>query len=308
MRRKNLSKSGPNFFGLLVFIVIIVLGFFGATKALPLIQYTSFNKADRFNIAISGNKTQLLSLSPLKKTAIILDFPPDLYMTQVAFGYGKYPISSVYGAGQLDRRGGETLTRTLAEYVGVPMNGYVYLGEGQGGLKKTIISKSFLTSPSNLSILEKLQVMLLVFNLRDDKVKTIDLAKLATPLVLADGSTAISLEKEELDNSLSGVFLEDSLRDEDFRIEVVNTTKVLGLGTRVSRLLSNIGLMVVNVDSSNLFLPACKIEANKKAMGSRTVSRISSIYGCQIGKMDEDENRAAVRLFVGTDYANQVAP
>lgn len=305
MSRKYLPRSGPNFLGLLVFLIVIIFGFFAALQVIPEIKSGQYGKADRFNFAIAGNNTALVSLNILKKSAVFLKFPDNLYMSEVAFGYGKYSVSSVYSAGQLDRRGGETLSQTLAEYVGVPLSGYVYLKENGQTLKKVILSKDFLVSQSNISFLDKLQIMYLVFNLRDDKIKEINLDKYSSPLVLADGSVASSLEKDELDNFFDGLFLENSLQDEDLRLEVINTTKVFGLGSRVSRTLSNMGIAVVNVDSSSLLLPNCKIEASPKALNSKTVLRIAGIYGCSVSKT-ETESRAEVRVFVGVDYAKKI--
>lgn len=293
--------------GLFMLLLLIVLGFFGAIQILPFIQANGFGKAERFNVVIAGDKTLLLSLDVPQKSAILLRFPDDLYMPEVAFGYGQYRVSSVYGVGELDHRGGVTLSQTLQEYTGVPIDGYVLINGSHTGLKGTILSKDFLTGNSDLTIPEKLQLVLAVAGLRDDKIKTVDILKLASPLVLADGSEAIFLEKEELDNFLSGIFYESNLQDEGLRVEVVNTTKVAGLGSRVSRLLNNIGMSVVNVDSTSELLDKCRIETDDKSFSSKTVARITGIYNCQITKTNQDV-RAAVRVLVGSDYAKKVSP
>lgn len=307
MRSRRRLSSGPNFLGLFVLLLLIVAGFFAAIQILPFIQASGFGKAERFNVVIAGDKTLLFSFDVPQKSGVVLNFPDDLYMPEVAFGYGQYRISSVYGVGELDHRGGATISQTLQEYVGVPIDGFVLINGSHNGLKQTILSKDFLTGNTDLTIPEKLQLISAVAGLRDDKIKSVDISKLASPLVLADGSEAIFLEKEELDNFLSGIFNEGNLQDEGLRVEVVNTTKVAGLGSRVSRLLSNIGMSVVNVDTTSEQLDKCRIDTDEKDSSSKTVARIAGIYNCQISKTNQDA-RASVRVLVGSNYANQVSP
>ena len=158
MRRRRLPRSsGPNFIGLILFLLIIGAGAFLGLKFFPQIIGNKFGQADRFNLVLAGPKTELISLNISQKTAVVLDFPPDLYMTNVAFGYGSYRLSSVYPAGELDKRGGATLGKTLQDYVGVPVDGYVFLPPAN------ILSIDFIRAKSNLSILEKLQVMAFIF-------------------------------------------------------------------------------------------------------------------------------------------------
>lgn len=300
-RRRRLSaRGGPNLIGLLLFLVISGAGVFGAIKFLPQLAGNQFGKADRFNIVIAGPETKFLSLDLVQKSAVVLSVPSDLYIPEVAFGYGGYRISSVYPAGELDRRGGETIDLTLRDFIGVPMDGYIFLPFSTGSFQDMILSKDFLTAKSNLSLLERLQLVNTVFNLRQDKIRNIDLSKLTAPLVLADGSQAKSIEKAELDNYLSRDFFENSLRNENFRVEVINTTKIAGLGAKVSRLLSNIGMDVINVSDSGRALEKCQVEADPKVVNSKTVQRVVQIYGCSTVKSDLN-NRADVSVLVGSE-------
>ncbi|MCL4397458.1 LCP family protein [Patescibacteria group bacterium] len=308
MRRRSAHRrKGGNFYGGLILLLILgglALGVWKALPLLPSLLKGTHTHYDRINIVLGGRQTVLVSYNQIGKSAVVVKLPGDLYLTEVIHGYGQYKVSSVYPAGELDHRGGETLAGTVQEYLGVPVDGYYYTNRTLGDLKTFFLSPEFLfEAKSNISLLDRLELAIDLAGVRFDKIQSVDLEKVASPLVLADGSTAISLEKEEVDSALSGMFSESRLQDENLRVEVINTTEATGLGSRAQRLLSNIGLTVVNVDSREPALPTCQIQADSTAFSSLTVSRIAAIYGCKIEKKD-DGSRAAVTVMLGQNYAD----
>ena len=258
-----------------------------------------FGKFDRFNLVIAGPTVTLLSLDLTAKNAVVIRFPDDLYLTEITHGYGQYKISSVYAAGDLDRRGGETLSGTISEYLGVPVEGYFYSPKEASDIKKFFLNRN----KTNLSLFDNLRIILFLIPLRSDKIKLIDLAKMASPLILADGSKALGLEKSDLDNNLGGVFTEQKLQAENLRTEVINTTRVTGVGARATRLLVNVGLSVVNIESGNLPIVACQIHAGPKALNSLTVARIATIYSCSVAKKAA-VGRAEITVMLGQNYVD----
>ncbi len=287
---------------------ILLLGFGGLVVAVvgyKLLFASRVGKYDRFNVVLAGTPVELLSLDVTTKSAVAVFFPSDLYMTQTHHGYGGYRISAVYTVGQLDRRGGETLADTVGDYVGVPVDGYIV-----GSFNTSQSPSSVVISPglvfakdANIDFFDRLRLIQEVLTLRPDKITTVHLSDWSSSLILADGSTATVLDPGALDTDLSGYFFEDKLRNEKWRVEVLNSTDVSGLGNRAARMLANIGATVINVGDIGIALPHCKISAVKAAEQSATVARIAGILACSVEEKVES-GRADISVILGRDYAD----
>ncbi len=306
--KRKRSSSGGGLGGIFkLIIILLILGGLGVflAKFAPVMLAGKFSSSERFNLVVtSPEKTAFLSLDPDSKKATIIDFPTDLYITDVAHGYGQYPLSKVYEVGELDKRGGTVLSDTVSTYLGVPVNGYIRLaGFSPQNLKASIVSPGFILNPnSNVNLWDRFLLAKEFFNLRFDRIKTIGLSKRTEPLMLADGSTVKVFLEEDLDNILGGVFAEEPILKEGMRVQIINTTETPGLGNAFARIISSIGAVVIDVTTSEQNFAGCKIEASEKMLKSKTVSRISEIMGCQTKKND-DTGRADVIVYLGQDQA-----
>jgi hypothetical protein len=263
--------------------------------------------SERINIAIAGKQMALFSVNTKNSSAVVVKIPQNLYLPNLIHGYGQYPAGSVYQVGQIDKRGGEVLAGTIQEFLGAPVDGYYYSLQSLTDPKSFFVSLDFLLGKnSDLSLFQKIELLKSVWKLRFDKIKTVDLEARANSLVLADGSSALFLEPAEVDQTLEGLLIENILQSEDLRVEVINTTPVVGLAARVGRLLANLGLTVVNLDGSAQMINQCKVAATKKVLKSQTVVRLAQIYNC-VKEEKPEEGRAAVSVYLGTDYADWLA-
>lgn len=254
---------------------------------------------------MAARPVTLISLNPQEKTAVVVRFPDDLYFPEVVHGYGQYLVSSIFAAGELDRRGGETLAGSVSEYLGVPVDGYLRSDREASDLKGFFWDPRLFGGKEGISVWDLARFIWHWENLRPDRIRIFDLDKAAAPLVLADGSTAKVIEAAELDSLFNGAFWEDSLRRDGWRVEVINTTKTAGLGARAGRLMTNIGLTVVNIGSSGETVPACQVITDSRAKNSRTVRRIEKIYSCRVATRSEPD-RAEVTVLLGADYAEKL--
>lgn len=303
MKKRHAAPTGGILRPLLALLVLALLALVVFRFHLTDLLAGSFDRFDRYNVAVGGGTLGLVSFEPRSKTIVFIRAPADLYISETAHGYGQYRLSAVYAAGELDKRGGETLAATMQEYIGVPVTGYLYTPKTFTDVKSFFVSPwAFLETKSNLPVLDRFRLSWSAWQTRFDHVETVDLARVAGPLILADGTSAQNLDAAELDNNLSGLFVETRAQAEDLRVEVINTTKTVGLGARAVRLLANIGLSVVNVDSVSVPLPKCEIQATEKALGSLTVARAAQIYGCTVTKK-ADAGRAQVSVLLGENYA-----
>ena len=76
---------------------------------------------------------------------------------------------------------------------------------------------------------------------------------------MPDGQVAYEVEPERLEQLAKKYFFERKVREENFLIEVVNSTLHSGLGERAARILSNIGGDVVAVTDSDETYNYCLI-------------------------------------------------
>ncbi len=296
------DRSSPNFLVLLLLVVLLALG----VAAFFLFQGGKYGKAERFNLVLAAHPVTLVSLDEKLGKAVVVSFPDDLYVPEVVPSYGGYKISAVYKVGELDKRGGQVLSWTVSELLGVPIDGFL-AEEGSVGsdIKFFFLNpKLFWGDKTDMNVLDWLRFVYGLSQVRFDKIDKVDLGKYAEPLLLADGTTVASIDKNQLDSTLSGEFLESGIRDENLRVEVVNSTPVAALGARVARLLTNIGMSVINVGSVQEETSGCRIETETKYTGFLTVKRIAQIYSCQVARRS-GESRAEVTVVLGRDYAER---
>ena len=245
-------------------------------------QNGKFGKFDRFNLILQGTPVILVSLDPKEHSVTVVRFPDDLYVLEVVPNYGAYKMASVYKVGELDRRGGLVLSWTVSGLLGVPVDGYLVVNRRIGAqIKSFFLSPRILfDSPSDLNFFDRVRFVLALEQVRFDKINEVDLGKMATALVLADGSAVLGVDKEQLDSLFAGYFGETGLREEGKRVEVLNSTPVVGLGNRAARVLTNIGLSVINVGSISDTLSQCEVRTNN--IKSLTVRRMANIFSCKI--------------------------
>lgn len=301
-RRKHRGGLG----GILkLFLLLLIVGGVAVfvLKFAPLMLSGKFNSRERFNIVLSSpNKISFLSVDSGSGKATIVNFPADLYVTNVAHGYGQYPIGKVYEVGQLDSRGGEVLSDTVSIYLGVPVDGFFRLADySTTDLKSNFMNiPSLLNAKSDVNLWDRLLMAKTLMGLRFDKVRTVDLSQKSEQLLLADGSNAKVFIEEDLDKLIEGIFVEEDILKEDLRVQIVNTTDTPGLGNSLARLVSGLGATVIDVTTDDRNLAGCRIESLKKLTKSKTVRRIAEILNCEV-KENEDMGRADVTIFLGLD-------
>lgn len=303
MFRVQTPPPSPSRLKLLLLLVVLVALSLAALLTIATASQSRFYRHARFNVVLTTKPVSFLSFDVLEKTATLVVFPDDLYIPDVVGGYGPYKISAVFPVGQLDKRGGPVLSESISEYLGVPVDGFIKVDKNFSvDLKKIFLDPRLLPSAgSDLNPLDLANTVFLGVTTPLAKIKIVDLTKIASPLVLADGSTALTIDKEVLDYHLVGLFEEKDIKKDGLRLEVTNTTRVPGLGARVARKITNIGSLVVMVSSSDKKLAGCQLETTQKAKHAPTVKRLSAEYHCQIVPTVA-EGRADVTILIGESY------
>ncbi|MDO8514928.1 MAG: LytR C-terminal domain-containing protein [bacterium] len=256
------KKRPSNKFSLLIPVVLLVLA------GLLFRAYQEYKSSKLINLTRYTfiNQNSLVSLDIKNKNKITINFPDDLYV-DAAYGYGKLRFKNVYQVGELDKRGEKVLAATISDLLGVPV------------------------SSSPFSYLDQLLIRFYEFNLRSDKI--INLPLPTEELVLADGTKVLTLDRNKWDFTYTDNFTEPDIVAEDLKVEVLNAGEVLGLGNQAARLLSHIGIDVVNVANLDIPIKDCEVKMVKP---SKTALRIADIFGCKI--LNKDPGRADISLIL----------
>ncbi len=261
---------------------------------------------ERFNIVIVADSPTVISINPQDKTAVVVPLPGDIYFP-AAEGYGDYRLKAVYKLGELDRKGGRVLAETVGDILGIPIDGFILIPDfptGKMPQLDQLFTFGLLTQylqnriKTNLSLLDIGQIIAASLQLRFDKIKVLNLRGMGIldELVLADGSKALSADLGRLDYLADDNFVEPGLRRENLKIEVLNAGTTAGLGSEVSRVLSRIGLDIINVGNQDIPVGDCEVRSENKWQNTLTVRRIAGIFSCRI--LPKQSGRADVTVIL----------
>lgn len=239
--------------------------------------------------AFPGERTTIIaSVSPLviqswdqkRKILTVLPIPDDVRV-EGASGVGLIPVSSLAALERMDTAKKGILARSLTLALATP------------------VMSEELAPPL------RLRFFLAVRAIRPDAIKTIDLAALGVyrPETLADGTPARVFDADRFDAMGGWAFEIDSVRREELRVRVVNTTDVVGLGSRAARILSHAGLVVVAVESEQRLVQACAVHAKKHLWSSQSVRFIKDAFSCTVTDAQLDE-RVDATIWLGSAYSS----
>lgn len=285
-----------------------------STSARTILWNGDFN----FNIIILAKGVSLLSYNPQNQKVTIIDIPNITYL-EVAYGFGKWQLSSIYDLGESQSTGGGKLLKdTLENLFGLPIDGFLKTSGKYSQKDSEFIVSEIRKNPfSIISILPYLKTDLTPFELirlkmglssvRFDKIKQINLegSDSLQKERLADGTFVYIPDTVRLDSILSDM-KDSSLQSENKTIAIFNSTNHPGLAQKAARLITNIGGNVIITQNGQNKLKTSLAGGEK----SKTLERIKQIFeaGDIIDHSNEDlvSSRAEINLFLGEDFFEQL--
>ena len=272
-----------------------------------------------FNVAVLGQGISVISLNPIQKKVTIISSPDQTYV-EVPGGFGKWQLRSVFDLGQTNGEGGRLLEDTLTSFLGIPVEGFIRLKGNLQGWEANDLVNSIRRTPisiltqlknidSDLTLGELTQLNLNLFQVRFDKVKTLDLQKLGVldQGKLPDSTEVFTFESTKLDTILSDL-VEDKIKEENLSIAVFNATEHPALAQRAARLITNLGGSVIQISNSPQKQDKTFVSGEK----SKTLDRLKQIFapGCSkkedCDKITIDLNkissRAQINVILGEDF------
>lgn len=265
------------------------------------------------NLIFKSETIEILSADPISNQLTLIKLPQDTYMN-LAFGFGSWPIRSVYSLGQSEASpiGILLLQRSIEKTFAIPVDGYIITTSKSSSSASSFVSnihQNPLSSlaylgqiKSDLTLSEILKLFWLIKNIRPDKVYTVDLgqSQITSSILLPDGSRALGIDQPKLDQYVRNQFQDLKIRDEAVTIGVFNSTSHSGLAEMASRLITNLGGRVIFTANSTHHLDKTVILGSS----SYTRLRLKQIFVPQEATQPSnlDPSRADLTIFLGEDY------
>lgn len=319
MRRTNLPRQPRNTWKraafltgiLLVLAVMFYRWLAPRTTDLPLRTSVLVISADMFRV-ISWDRTD--------NRYIVVSLPVTTTVAGTR-GYGTYTLESLWKLDRLDHHKGQLVKESVEETLGIPIQFYIVHPKAISGtatateILQSIMSFGNLFRVARQGVETDLPVSVLsafVIAARDvsfGDVKGLEIPKTSVlvPQDRADGSEQIIFDVQRFDAIIGTLFELVAIRNERLTVTVSNTTGVPALGTRASRLLSHIGVLVVSVGNETPVVDLCEIRGSQESLQSQTAALIISTLDCtpvpvpQMGTTDFD-------VRIGTAYQRRFEP
>lgn len=273
----------------------------------------SWNGDFNLNVLIRAKGVSLFSYNPNNQKITLVDIPPNTYL-EVAHGFGKWGINSIYQLGESQNIGGGNLLKSsLANFFGLPIDGFIYFSAKYSQKEASSIIAEIRKNPfsaigilpefkTDLTPFELIRLKLGLSSVRFDKIKEINLEEMDLMLEekLADGTEILTADEIKLDSALSE--LKDwTVSSEHKTIAVFNSTDRPLLAQKAARLITNIGGDVIIVANGKNKFGETKISGEE----SKTLHRLKQIFEASdtISPSDEDlvSSRAQINIFLGED-------
>lgn len=306
-------KTPAKILGLIVLLIVLFLGIW---RIGGIWRKSVWDGEHQINLIINSQPLTLVSLdSEREKPLSILNIPGNT-LIETTHGYGAYRAESICDLGKLEKKqAGKFLAESLQEYLGLPIDGYILLPAikpATVGDKQFVMAAIFNLlknkGESNLAAWELIRLWWQIKSVRQDKTTTADLCGNDTCFkeVLVDGSEVLKLNQEKSDKTVSDLFKDSSIRQEDLAISVLNSTQQPGLANLAARLITNIGGRVVQIGERETARQTCLVWADKLKSKSYTVRKLIKVFGCNWSKDGFADQRADVILIVSQDYADKL--
>lgn len=324
----------------LVFLVVLVLTgkfivwvgslFKSGDNLSSISRNYSWDGSSSLNLAVQSDSVYILSFNPVDNKISLIKVPDQTYL-EAPFGFGSWPIRSIYSLGQSENTpiGPLLLATTLSQNFRVPIDGYLisrqsldkvafpkFLDDSRKDPVGVItILKSFDT---NLSPVEVMKFWLGVRGVRFDKIESVDLEQTSVTIskLLPDGSRSLSLDNTKLDSFIGSYFEDPKVSSEKLTIGIYNSTNKPGLAEEASRLVSNIGGRVVFTSNSDQPISKTVVVGGESYTKRRLAEIFApnclsqySLFGlvktnnpCIISDKSIDSSRSDIIIILGQDF------
>lgn len=299
-RRQNWRAK----FFLLGCAVAFLALFLSVWQIISVVKNAVWDGKSRISLAVDSQEVYLISFSPEEEKLLVVSIPPEVYV-EATHGFGFYPFGAVYELGEIEKMGGEVLASTAQEFFATPLEGWIKINPSDEGqkfkindqksAKEKIVELLTEETRTNLSFWDKLRLWWQIRGVRFDKVIFFDLGE---EEIFADGDANFT----KLNQLLRPFLIEEGIRQESFKIEVLNSTDKSGLGGKVARFVNNLGSEVISIGNQDKLLDRCLIRVKKDDLNKLTTRKLKKVFSCEVEESDSLESRSDLLFIIGGDF------
>lgn len=248
----------------------------------------------RNSIVFIGEPIVIVSWDTNRSQYVILTIPSDMKV-EALHGYGFYSISSLWKLDVLEKRHGILFLPSLVENFAIPIQWFNVHGKVVGKTNEEIVQfvtsqlspvslmKSFIVRSSSVTLIEMVRIWMATRAIDASTTHVFDFRSrsIGTAISLPDGSIAMQFDLRMYDGIVGDVFGSVELRKDSIRLAIYNTTSMLGIGSRVARVIEQLGGYVVFVGNDEVSYDGlCELKGSKERLLTMTSKVIQSLYGC----------------------------
>ena len=270
---------------LFVFIFIVVsITVWWRTPGVPI----------RNSIVFIGEPTVIVSWDTKRSQYVILTIPSDIRL-EALHGYGSYSIASLWKLDMLEKRHGSLFLPSLVENFTIPIQWHSIHEKTVGITNEEIVQfvkgqlslvsllRSVVVRSSSLTLIDMVRVWLATRAIDASSTGIFDFRSrlIGTEMSFPDGSRAVQFDQKTYDGIVGDIFGSVEIRKDAIRLAIYNTTSMLGIGSRVARVIEQLGGYIVFVGNDDvLYDGLCELTGTKERLISTTSKVIQSLYGC----------------------------
>jgi len=294
-----------SFLLVLISLILFLIGF-----SLRVLKDVPFRQA----FVVTTNPMRIISWDRQRTAMQIVSIPKDI-LIDGAFGYGQYSLTALEALDVLDHKDGVLLVQSLAQAVGVPISGAIFVDSTESeasaldSLKKifswrSIAGRVFGRIGSTISVSDWIHIVLILHALGTNDAEVIDLSSATSDVVRADGMVIRILDPQKVDFILGNSLHDANIRSENKTITIINTTSIVGIGSSIARIISRFGIQVVSVGNESLKVVQCELETDKSTKLTKTYQFLKSYLGCEEKLLSgEDSGVSDITLRIGSSQA-----
>lgn len=260
----------------LIFCIgLLLIIFLGLTvRFVSILLKGNFDGHHRFTVALLVTEEKKNNQKPQANKALLLSFAPDIKKISVL---------------RLSKK--DMTHETLISLLGIPIDGTITVDPRQIPAITKYLKQNSLEDGQELQAL--LQTLMLHYNEIDTNLTIVDIARLWF-FVKGESSrsftfTDLTIGKNGMDDLVIdrlsvSLFGDEAVQEEKVSVQIVNGTGVSGLGTKVARIINNMGGNVVVVSTADAIIPTGEIAYSETTY---TLERLTKLLGYKTIKMEK---------------------
>ncbi|MEX2027945.1 MAG: LytR C-terminal domain-containing protein [Candidatus Curtissbacteria bacterium] len=149
----------------------------------------------------------------------------------------------------------------------------------------------------------RIDLLRLWWQVKSSGIKTPKIIDLEQFLVVGPGNQK-SLDRELFHSTVDKYFEIRGVRDQNIKLEIKNSSGVVGAGQIASEIASSMGYNVIRVETGEAETAQCHISGGPRNTAAR--SYLANIFGCDIVFQSQGTQTAPIMVDLGSDFAKRL--